>query len=408
MTTIACLLIPCFAIAVERQRHPELRARPLILVPTQAGRGQAQRVLEASPEAAARGVVPGMALRRATLLCPEAHLLEPDLLSYQRQFQRIIEALLERAPEVEPGSRGEAYVRLDGLEGLYHDEHALALALLRAAPEVLEPRLGIAPNKFVARVLASRLPPGRVVRLRRTEELEAFLSPLPVATLPVSAEVLERLARFGLRTLADLARLPLGPVQSQFGREGARLWSLARGEDDEPLVPCQPRETVEVTLAFPAPAGDVRSLTLALEHLVDRLLAHPQVAGRCLRRTTIVAHLERGGSCSREVVFKQVPLAAGRDRRRMLLSACSRWLEGGLPGAVEALTLVAEELSGEVGHQMSLFREQRPDRGRGQLQEALQQLRARYGPDLPVYSIVEVEPWSRIPERRWALAPYTP
>ncbi|MBI2912029.1 MAG: DNA polymerase Y family protein, partial [Chloroflexi bacterium] len=120
-------------------------------------------------------------------------------------------------------------------------------------------------------------------------------------------------------------------------------------------------------------------------------------------RATIVAHLERGGSWSREVVFKE----ALRERRRLLLSVCGRWLEGGLPGAVEALTLVAEELSGEVGHQMSLFRERRPPAA-GEIQEALQQLRARYGPDLPVYSIVEVEPWSRIPERRWALAPYIP
>ena len=71
---------------------------------------------------------------------------------------------------------------------------------------------------------------------------------------------------------------------------------------------------------------------------------------------------------------------------------------------MESISLTLGELTGEIGHQGSLFREVRR---REHLAQAIKQLEVSQGSN-PVLHVVEVEPWSRIPERRLALMTYDP
>ena len=75
--------------------------------------------------------------------------------------------------------------------------------------------------------------------------MAAFLKDLPADVLPVSMESQDKLHAFGMRTLGQIAALPPGPVQAQFGPEGKRLWELARGHDDTPLYPRMMEENIE-------------------------------------------------------------------------------------------------------------------------------------------------------------------
>src|SRR5260370_36389520 len=96
---IACVSIPDFAIALERRDHAELRAVPLLLAQPLAG-----KVYAASSEGAACGVHPGMALRRAQVLCPTAQTRPADIPRYQHIFVGVLDVLREFTPLIEPGS----------------------------------------------------------------------------------------------------------------------------------------------------------------------------------------------------------------------------------------------------------------------------------------------------------------
>src|SRR4030042_5777809 len=106
----ACVLIPRFPIAVEFLERSDLAGRPLVIGDS-SGRGKT--VLDCSPEAQAQGVRPGMPLRQALALCPNAALLEPDPARYQDAFEAVLHALEGISPLVEPAEHGRAYVGVD-------------------------------------------------------------------------------------------------------------------------------------------------------------------------------------------------------------------------------------------------------------------------------------------------------
>src|SRR5216110_3836115 len=113
----ACCWIPLFALRSELARRPELASLPVALLAPDTAR--TPRVWQVSPLARRAGVKPGMTVSQAIGLCPSLRLCEPDPVYYDEQFARLLAALSEVSPVVEPTELGRAYVGTDGLEGLY-------------------------------------------------------------------------------------------------------------------------------------------------------------------------------------------------------------------------------------------------------------------------------------------------
>src|SRR5579883_3004623 len=107
---IACVSVPNFALRAEIQQRPELDGTPLIL---RAPGGRAL-VDDCTPEAAVAGVRPGMSLREASALCPEAVVVVPNPVRDEESFARLVERLEELSPLVEPDALGRCYVDLRG------------------------------------------------------------------------------------------------------------------------------------------------------------------------------------------------------------------------------------------------------------------------------------------------------
>src|SRR5262249_18210431 len=124
---------------------------------------------------------------------------------------------------------------LEGLDRLYGELGRLERALRAAVAPLLRPRLGAGDGKFAASVAARTGAPARMCAVPAAEA-RSFFAPLPARLLPLAPEAIQRLARRGLRTIGDLARLPFSAVQAQLGAAGARAWRLANGRDDEPVV----------------------------------------------------------------------------------------------------------------------------------------------------------------------------
>src|SRR2546422_1479445 len=236
-STAACCWIPLFALRCDEARRPELASQPCALLAPDTTR----RIWQVSPLARRAGVKPGMTVSQAIGLCPSLRLCEPDPVHYDEQFARLLAALSEVSPVVEPAELGRAYVGTDGLEKLYGSPQQIVEVIkVRSAECGMRNfseesfashsalRVGWGLGKFVSWVAATRAKPGGAVIVRPGEE-GPFLSAQPLAVLPLDPDTHRRLRQLGLKTLGRLAALPEEAVVSQFGGAGRRLWRLAAG-----------------------------------------------------------------------------------------------------------------------------------------------------------------------------------
>ena len=201
-----------------------------------------------------------------------------------------------------------------------------------------------------------------------------------------------------MRTIGQLAGLPGGAVAERLGPDGRRAWSLARGEHDGTRSSLDVRILPLVeTLEFPEAVGQELTLRRGLGVLVDGLLARPERAGRPPRKLALWARLV-GGASWRRVVTLREPTA---DPERLRLALGPKLTE--LPAPVLKLRLEAIELAASAGEQLELVRAE-GDVVQGRLKQGLRQVKAAVGAG-GVSMVVEVAPWSRIPEARALLVP---
>jgi protein ImuB len=175
------------------------------------------------------------------------------------------------SPRVEAVALGTLVLDLAGLTSLFKSVKKLAAALAeRAAGIGLRPRIAVASN-IEAAILAARGFPG-ITLIPPGLEAER-LSTLPVEVLLPSAEMLEVLQRWGIRTCGDLARLPLLPLSERLGQEGVRLHELSRGAHHRALTLAQPETSFEEEMALDSAVTELEPLSFLLGRLLHQLCA---------------------------------------------------------------------------------------------------------------------------------------
>jgi len=396
---IACLRIPWFALRIALLDQPRLDGHPLILSNPQSGRAI---VLDATPEALEQGIRPGMTLREASALCPNAVILAADPVRESTVAHDIQNRLDQVSPLVEPDpdEPGCWYIDLAGLERYYGSWEAATRLLLECVDPILRARAGVAPGKFPARVAAGTAK-ARTTHTVAPTDVPAFLSAAPVSWLPLPPETIRQLERLGIPTLGAFAKLPGRKVAARFGPAGRQAWELARGHDDRPVTPPPHTHTVTEELVMPAPVTSREMLMVGLRQMVTRAFARPDLRDRHVREVTIRAILEGDRrSWERTLTLKE---PCGRDRVIHALELRLQAIE--MTGPVELVTLEFSGIVNETARQTA-FAMMGP-RATVPLIAAIHQLKHRYGRS-PIDHVVEVEPWSRIPERRHALITYDP
>src|SRR5438128_1254504 len=396
---VACVWIAQLALRVEVLRHPAWDGRPLVL----GGAPGERRVVQlCSSEAEAAGVRPGLPLREVVPLCPVAIVLQPDPVRTAAVVETVLADLQRVSPLVEPGDDGYLYLDLRGLRAMYGELAHLEEAIRAVVPPLLRPRLGFGSGKFAAAVAARMAAPGEA-QVVPASETEAFLAPLSVChLLLLEPDVLQRLELLGLHTLGDLSALPFNAVQAEFGPSGAHAWRLAHGKDAEPVVARPVITSVQDGLRFDDPLGSVEAVMAAIDQLLAHTFAQPALLGRSVRQVRLRALLSDGTSWERLYTFKEA--LSTRDAARCAVKGKLDLPNGLPPAPIEELALELLGLGGEAARQPGLFIARA--RQLAEIAEAARQLRARYG-RVPLYHAIEVEPWSRIPERRWALVQVT-
>jgi protein ImuB len=412
-----CVWLPTFELRLELARSPELDATSVALLAP--GGGSRHTIWQVSERGAEAGVLPGQMVSHAVSLCPALTLLEPDPTHYDAAQEEMLEALMELSPVVEPAGRGRIFVGTDGLERLHGPPSrypGLALQILLEVfprPLVAATRVGQASGKFGAWVAAARAGPGSPVMVP-DPELPAFLASCPVSVLPVEPLMIQRLERLGITTLENLISLPEPALVGQFGIQGRRALEWATGLRLDSVRSLHRPQPIRVSLNFPTPAGRTETLHGALDRLLEKALSQPARRGRGVRGVRLRADLEGGKSWSMEVILReptarQEPIAFSLRARMALYPP---------PRAVEKLVMEVFQFGPSASQPGFFDRKEEGERGVGavemaegavppSLREAVKELKLKLGHS-PVYRVVEVDPWSRIPERRHALLSFEP
>ena len=385
------MLLPHFPLYCEIARHPELKGRRAIVLQPKAAGDSRKVVLDFAP--GINGLPPGTPLQQVLSRGGDAVLLDADPAYYRSVFNAILDALEKRCPLVEGGEPGTAYTGIDGLEGIYKDDAALAAAVQSAVPESFTFCAGIAENKFLAYLAAAR--GAEACGVYEVRDAADFLRDMSCDILPVSLKSKSKLHEFGLHTLGQIAALPPGPLLSQFGPEGTRIWQLARGRDETPLCPRLVEDVIEESTTMASVTVSIEALAVTAESLLARAFARDVLKGRGIRSLNLWTKSWDSGHWEKSIRFKEPATDAhgAVSRIRLFLENFPQ------PGPVEQIGIRLTGLSYGVGRQRSIFAEVR---AQDSLLEDIKELELRLTGRL-VFKIKEVEPWSRIPERRFAL-----
>ena len=403
----ACLWVPAWPLHCEQIRRPDLVASPHALLAPEDTR----RLWHLSRDARRGGVKIGMTVSQAIGLCPTLALLEPDPVFYDEQFAHLLRRLGNVSPVVEPAELGRVFVGMDGLERLYGGaEEQLAVIVERADGAGAggagdSYRLGYGVGKFIAWVAATRSRPGEAIVVQEGDEA-SFLATQPIAVLPLERDDLDRLRQLGLNTLGQLVALPEEALTSQLGKPGRAAWRLAAGQVLDPVIGKPAPEPIIQGLSYPSPVADSGMLAHTISVLIEHALRNPRRTGWRVVSARARAALEQGGSWMIDVVLKD-PSA---DRERIAAPLRAKLEMTPPTGAVERIVVEFTDFARGTD-ELQFFARDAAAAARagrvGALRGAAREITTRMKRTM-LYRIVEVQPWSRLPERRYALIAYEP
>jgi DNA polymerase-4 len=273
MRKIVHIDMDAFYASVEQRDDAALRGKPVVV----AWKGKRSVVCAASYEARRFGVRSAMPAVRAERLCPKAIFVPPDFPRY-RAVSRVAQEIFRRHTDlVEPLSLDEAYLDVTENKTGLPTATRVARTIRKQIREELQltASAGVAPNKFLAKIASDwRKPDGLFVI--RPEDVETFLSPLPVERLPGVGKVTEKkLQEIGIHIVENLRSLDRTALEAQFGRYGIRLYELARGIDPSEVVPNRPTKSISAEDTF-----EQDLLLIELEPVIRRLAEKVWVASR--------------------------------------------------------------------------------------------------------------------------------
>ncbi len=411
--SIACVIVPYFAAAVERRDDPSLANMPLVIGNFLHERG---KVYACSREAAEMGVKRGISLRQAEALCPEAAFIPPSEIGYDQAFQELLEILEGfthpfgrlRTPLVEPDGLGSAYLDMGDLRQGQAAEIVQYMGQAVCEEVHLSAAIGLAEGKFTARVAASYLDPGRTVIIAPESQRE-FLQDFPVELLPAGEDVIRRLKLLGINTLGQLAALPASAVLTQFGKEGRHLRRLAMGQDNRRVIPRRKREVAGSQRAFDHPVDNLSVLEAVTREMAGELVTRLQANHHMCRELRVVIQFEDDTAQGENTTLSQPTFS--REKITLNLRQLLRRID--YRCGVASLEIVLGDMVPETGKQLDL-----PSTGSGhcffnrveqeaRLRRMLRDLMAQYSPDR-FYRASLVDRHARLPERRFILLEVDP
>jgi DNA polymerase IV len=299
-----------FYASVELRHRPELRGKPMIV-----GGGRRGVVLSATYEARAFGVRSAMPMRRAIGLCPQAVVVPPSMGTYAEVSAGVMAVFRSVTPLVEPLSLDEAFLDVSGARRRLGRPGWIGewIRARIADEQGITCSVGVAPTKFLAKLASSRCKPDGLLVVPADGVL-AFLHPLPVGALwGVGERTAEHLAALGLKTVGDIAALPLPALVRALGEGTAtHLHALATGHDPRTVVIDEPDRSIGAEETFGTDVTDHGVVHRELLRLAEKTAARLRSSGQLGRTVSIKVRFADFTTITRARTLP-TPTDAGRE-----------------------------------------------------------------------------------------------
>jgi DNA polymerase-4 len=229
LATILHVDMDAFYASVAEKDNPKLKGKAVVV-----GAGRRGVVSAANYEARKFGIRAAMPVYKAKALAPHAIFISPDMARYEEVSRSVMSIFHDITPLVEPISLDEAFLDVTGARRLLGDGQTIA-KLIRARVEQKEGitcSVGIAHNKFIAKIASNQCKPNGLLEIDPEKVLE-FLHPLAAKEIwGVGPKTNEQLAKMGLQTVGDIANTPRSTLIRVLGQaSGGSLYELAWGRD---------------------------------------------------------------------------------------------------------------------------------------------------------------------------------
>jgi DNA polymerase-4 len=311
--------------------------------------------------------------------CPHGVFLAVTMGRYQAVSSEIMAILEDFSPLVEQVSIDEAYMDISGADRLYDSPQALALRIKDEIRKrtALTCSIGIAPNRFLAKIASDRNKPDGLT-IVESKDVQAVIAELPIQEVPgVGKKTTQSLKRFGISTLGDIRVAPEETMKKALGKFGSRLLDFSKGMDDSPVVPYTEAKSISSEETLEVDTAETASLKKVL-------LSQAEAVGRRLRRKKL-----RGGTVTLKLKYSDFTLVTRSttldepcdcsntlyERSLRLLEELDRSRRVRLVG-VGVSKLVSDR---EAGKQLNLFHSPVKEKSWGSVEKAVDTIKERFG-----------------------------
>ncbi|MEA3506803.1 MAG: DNA polymerase IV, partial [Elusimicrobiota bacterium] len=276
-----------FFASVEQKYNPSYRGKPVIVgADPQEGRGRGV-VSACSYEARKLGIHSAMPISIAYRRCPDAIFLPVNMELYSRESAAIFDIFAEFTPLIEKLSIDEAFLDITGSCHIFGTPENAARRLKEEIRKNcgLTASVGLAPNKFIAKIASDLQKPDGLVVVKE-DRIREFLNPLGVDKLwGAGKKTVEKLNSIGIYKIGDLAARSRRELESEFGKNGVRLRELSRGIDRRAVQTETEVKSVSNEYTFNQNTADenlIKSVLLKLSDKVSRRMRESNLKGKTI------------------------------------------------------------------------------------------------------------------------------
>ena len=367
----------CFYASVEMAYNPSLKGKPLAI----AGNPEERKgiIVTSSYEARAKGVKTTMTVWQARKLCPELIIMRPNFNRYRAASREIFKMLAEITPFIQPVSIDEGYMDVTDVI-----QDATAIQIVQKLQQDILNQLdlpcsiGIAPNKFLAKMASDMQKPLGLTILRK-RDIQRKLWPLQVEEMyGVGEKTAQKLHTIQVETIGDLAIKDVYTLKQLLGINGERLQNRANGIDLRPVDPEAIHEFKSIGSSQTLPRDttdeiEIRQLMHMLTENVERRMKRKKAAGKSVQ-LMIRYH-------DRQTITRSKKLQTYIDtKEEILLIANDLWQThwNGEPIRLLGITVQEVEEKALIGKQLDIFTYENEAKKEG-LYSTIQSLSEKYG-----------------------------
>ncbi len=367
-----------FFAAVEQLDFPQYRGKPVIVGADPKGGTGRGVVATANYEARKYGVHSALPISQAYQRCPHAIYLRGRYRRYSEISAQVIDILKEFSPVIEKISIDEAFLDITKSLALFGCAEKIGRQIKKRINDDLGlvASVGIAPNKFLAKVASDLEKPDGFVVVKEGEEKE-FLKPLPISRLWGVGKTTEAaLKQMDIETIGQIADMSEQDLNRRFGKWGNALWRLSNGIDHRTVQPWETQKSISQERTFDEDTGDeevIHKTLFGLAESLSRLMRKSKLKGRTI---TLKIRLEDFSTFTRRKTLSDF-VDSTQILKGVAIGLYKKFNKKGMK--IRLLGIGVSQLNSVSGEQLGLFDQQAPLDAR--MTQLLDSLQDKYGED---------------------------